>query len=49
MRPVTVPALTDDRALCALRTAPRAEMDAYNAWVEKCRAWGRAEKAKLGL
>ena len=32
-----------------IRTAPRAEMDAYHAWVEKCRAWGRAEKAKLGL
>ena len=32
-----------------IRTAPSAEMDAYNAWAEKCRAWGRAEKAKLGL
>ena len=32
-----------------LRTAPSAEMDAYNAWAEECRAWGRAEKAKLGL
>lgn len=32
-----------------LRTAPSAEMDAYNAYAEKCRAWGRAEKTKLGL
>ena len=32
-----------------LRTAPSAEMDAYNAYTEECRAWGRAEKAKLGL
>lgn len=40
--------LTDEIKL--LRTAaPSAEMDAYNAWVEECRAWGRAEKAKLGL
>lgn len=32
-----------------LRTAPSAEMDAYNAYTEECRAWGRSEKAKLGL
>ena len=32
-----------------LRTAPSAEMNAYNAYVEDCRAWGRAQKAKLGL
>ena len=32
-----------------LRTAPSPEMDAYNAYAEECRAWGRAEKAKLGL
>lgn len=32
-----------------LRTAPSAEMDAYNDYAEDCRAWGRAEKAKLGL
>lgn len=32
-----------------LRTAPNADMDAYNAYAEDCRAWGRAEKAKLGL
>ena len=39
--------LTDEIKL--MRTAPSAEMDAYNAWVKECRAWGRAEKAKLGL
>ena len=32
-----------------IRTAPSPEFDAYNAYVESCRAWGRAEKAKLGL
>ena len=32
-----------------LRTAPSDEFTAYNAYVEDCRAWGRAEKAKLGL
>lgn len=32
-----------------LRTAPSAEFDEYNAFVEECRAWGKAEKAKLGL
>jgi len=32
-----------------LRTAPSAEYEAYNAHVEACRAWGRTEKAKLGL
>ena len=32
-----------------LRTAPSPEMATYNAYVEECRAWGRAEKAKLGL
>jgi len=32
-----------------LRTAPSAEFDAYNAHTEACRAWGRTEKAKLGL
>lgn len=32
-----------------LRTAPSTEMAAYNAYAEECRAWGRAEKAKLGL
>lgn len=32
-----------------LRTAPSAEFEVYNAYVEDCRAWGRAEKAKLGL
>ena len=32
-----------------LRTAPSPAMEAYNAYAEDCRAWGRAEKAKLGL
>lgn len=32
-----------------LRTAPSAEFEAYNAWAEECRAWGRGEKAALGL
>jgi len=32
-----------------LRTAPSEEFDIYNAHVEACRAWGRAEKEKLGL
>lgn len=32
-----------------LRTAPSAECIAYNAYAEECRAWGRSEKAKLGL
>lgn len=32
-----------------LRTAPSLEFEAYNAHAEACRAWGRAEKARLGL
>ena len=32
-----------------LRTAPSAEFEVYNAFVEDCRQWGREEKAKLGL
>lgn len=32
-----------------LRTAPSAEFELYNAFVEDCRAWGRAQKAQLGL
>lgn len=32
-----------------LRLAPSDETLAYNAYVEECRAWGRAEKNKLGL
>ena len=32
-----------------LRTAPSPEMDAYNAYAEDCRTWGRTEKTKLGL
>ena len=32
-----------------IRTAPSQEFDAYNAYVEDCRAWGRAQRAALGL
>ena len=32
-----------------LRVGPTPETEAYNDYVEACRAWGRAEKAKLGL
>lgn len=32
-----------------LRIGPTEETEAYNDFVEECRAWGRAEKAKLGL
>ena len=32
-----------------LRTAPSAEFELYNAYVEDCRAWGRAQRAALGL
>lgn len=32
-----------------IRTAPSAEFDAYNAYAEDCRAWGREQKALLGL
>lgn len=32
-----------------LRTAPSAEFEAYNAHAEACRAWGREQKAALGL
>lgn len=32
-----------------LRTAPSQEFEAYNAHTEECRAWGRAEKSRLGL
>jgi len=28
---------------------PDPEASAYNAYVEECRAWGRGEKARLGL
>jgi hypothetical protein len=32
-----------------LRIAPSPECVAYNAYAEECRAWGRDEKANLGL
>jgi hypothetical protein len=38
-----------DDEIKLLRIAPSAKTDAWNAYVEDCRAWGRAERAKLGL
>jgi hypothetical protein len=32
-----------------IRTSPSSEAITYNAYVEECRAWGRTEKARLGL
>ena len=32
-----------------LRIGPSPETEAYNDWVEECRAWGRKEKEKFGL
>lgn len=32
-----------------IRTAPSAEFEAYNTYAEDCRAWGREQKAILGL
>ena len=32
-----------------IRTAPSAEFEAYNAYAEDCRAWGREQRAALGL
>jgi len=39
--------VTDEIKL--IRTAPSAEFEAYNSFVEECRAWGREQKALLGL
>lgn len=39
--------ITDEIKL--LRTAPSAEFEAYNAYVEDVRAWGREQRAALGL
>jgi hypothetical protein len=38
-----------DDEIKLLRIAPSEETSAWNAYTEDCRAWGRAEKAKLGL
>lgn len=38
-----------DDEIKLLRLAPSPETVAWNTWVEECRAWGRAEKARLGL
>lgn len=40
---------SQDDEIGLLRRAPSAETSAWSAWVEDCRAWGRGEKAKLGL
>ncbi len=32
-----------------LRTAPSHEFEVYNEYVEDCRAWGREQKAAIGL
>lgn len=32
-----------------IRTAPSAEFEAYNEYAEECRAWGREQKALIGL
>lgn len=32
-----------------IRTAPSAEFEAYNAYAEECRAWGREQRAAVGL
>lgn len=39
--------VTDEIKL--IRTAPSAEFEAYNEFAEECRAWGRQQKAALGL
>ena len=39
--------MTDEIKL--IRTAPSPEHSLYNEHAEACRAWGRGEKAKLGL
>lgn len=38
-----------DDEIKMLRVAPSEETTAWNDHVEACRAWGRAERAKLGL
>jgi len=38
-----------DDEIKLLRIGPSDETSAYNAYVEECRAWGRAAKEKLGL
>ena len=38
-----------DDEIKMLRIAPSEETTAWNDHVEACRAWGRAERAKLGL
>lgn len=40
---------TPDDEIKLLRIAPSAETQAWNDYVEGCRAWGRERKAALGL
>ena len=40
---------TMDDELKLLRLGPSVAFTTYNTFVEECRTWGRAEKAKLGL
>lgn len=40
---------TIDEEIKLLRTQPSSEFDAWNDYVEDCRAWGKAEKVKIGL
>ena len=35
--------------IALIRTAPSGEFDAYNVYAEECRAWGRAQRAALGI
>ena len=40
---------TVDDEIKLLRTAPSAEFELWNAYVEDCREWGRQQKTALGL
>ena len=46
-RIAAVYAIEDELQL--LRTAPSPEFEVYNAYVEDCLAWGRAERARRGV
>ena len=38
-----------DDEIKLIRTAPSDDFDAYNAFAEDCRDWGRSKKAEVGL
>lgn len=38
-----------DEEIKLLRTQPSADFDAWNQYAEECRAWGNAQKQKIGL